>query len=79
MLIGEQLTMHTTAKFFVGQIIHHIKFDYRGVIFDVDPVFNNTEEWWERSRRWNGPNHVRCRTTLGAGQHEKTHRTPTRP
>ena len=34
------------ARFRVGQLIHHKRFDYRGVIFDVDPVFSNTEEWW---------------------------------
>ena len=35
------------AKFFVGALIHHHLFDYRGVIFDVDPVFANSEEWYE--------------------------------
>ena len=35
------------AKFSIGQIIHHRKFDYRGVIFDVDPVFNGTDEWYD--------------------------------
>jgi heat shock protein HspQ len=35
------------AKFHIGQIVRHRKFPFRGVIFDVDPVFANTEEWWE--------------------------------
>ncbi|MCG8378445.1 MAG: heat shock protein HspQ [Proteobacteria bacterium] len=35
------------AKFSIGQIIHHQRFDYRGVIFDVDPVFSGTDEWYE--------------------------------
>lgn len=35
------------AKFSIGQIIHHLKFDYRGVIFDVDPVFNGTDDWYD--------------------------------
>jgi heat shock protein HspQ len=35
------------ANFSIGQIIHHRKFDYRGVIFDVDPVFNGTEAWYD--------------------------------
>lgn len=35
------------AKFSIGQIIHHRRFDYRGVIFDVDPVFHGTEEWYQ--------------------------------
>ena len=35
------------ARFRVGQPIHHKRFDYRGVIVDVDPVFCGTEEWYE--------------------------------
>jgi len=34
------------AKFHIGQIVKHRVYPFRGVIFDVDPVFNNTEEWW---------------------------------
>lgn len=36
-----------TAKFTIGQVVKHRLFSFRGVIFDIDPVFNNTEEWWE--------------------------------
>jgi heat shock protein HspQ len=35
------------AKFSVGQIVRHRLYPFRGVIFDVDPVFNNTEEWYQ--------------------------------
>ncbi len=35
------------AKFAIGQVVKHRLFAFRGVIFDVDPVFNNTEEWWQ--------------------------------
>ena len=35
-----------TAKFQIGDIVQHRIFAFRGVIFDVDPVFANTEEWW---------------------------------
>jgi heat shock protein HspQ len=35
-----------TAKFQIGQIVRHRVFSFRGVIFDIDPEFNNTEEWW---------------------------------
>ncbi len=35
-----------TAKFGIGQIVKHRLFEFRGVIFDVDPEFNNTEEWY---------------------------------
>ncbi len=35
-----------SAKFSVGQVVKHRFYPFRGVIFDVDPVFDNTEEWW---------------------------------
>jgi heat shock protein HspQ len=35
-----------SAKYRMGQVVRHRIHDFRGVIFDVDPVFNNTEEWW---------------------------------
>ncbi|MEM8800685.1 MAG: heat shock protein HspQ [Pseudomonadota bacterium] len=35
------------AKFSLGQVVKHKFFPFRGVIFDVDPEFNNTEEWWQ--------------------------------
>lgn len=33
------------AKFSIGQVVRHKLFPFRGVIFDVDPEFSNTEEW----------------------------------
>jgi heat shock protein HspQ len=35
-----------TARFKLGEVVRHRVFAFRGVIFDIDPVFNNTEEWW---------------------------------
>jgi len=35
------------AKFHLGQVVRHRLYPFRGVIFDVDPVFANTEEWWQ--------------------------------
>ena len=35
------------AKFQIGDIVRHRIHPFRGVIFDVDPVFANTEEWWQ--------------------------------
>jgi len=35
------------AKFGIGQLVQHRHFPFRGVIFDVDPEFNNSEEWYE--------------------------------
>ena len=39
------------AKFQVGQIIHHKRFDYIGVVFDVDLTFQGTGEWYEQAAR----------------------------
>ena len=34
------------AKFQIGQVVKHRIFAFRGVVFDIDPTFNNTEEWY---------------------------------
>lgn len=34
------------AKFGVGQVVRHKLYPFRGVVFDIDPVFASTEEWW---------------------------------
>ena len=34
------------AKYGIGDVVKHRVYPFRGVIFDVDPVFANTEEWW---------------------------------
>ena len=44
------------AKFRIGQVVRHRVYPFRGVVFDVDPVFSSTEEWWESI-----PEHVRPR------------------
>ena len=35
------------AKFSIGTIVKHKHFDFRGVIYDVDFEFNNSEEWYQ--------------------------------
>jgi heat shock protein HspQ len=35
------------AKFRIGQVVRHRVYPFRGVIFDIDPEFNNTEEWYQ--------------------------------
>jgi heat shock protein HspQ len=41
-------TLDAQAGFlFLGQVVRHRIFPFRGVVFDIDPVFNNTEEWYE--------------------------------
>jgi heat shock protein HspQ len=41
------MTDAKTAKFRIGQVVRHRLFPFRGVIFDVDPEFANTEEWYQ--------------------------------
>jgi len=36
-----------SARFAIGDVVQHRQFEFRGVIFDVDPVFANSEEWYE--------------------------------
>ncbi len=35
-----------TAKFGIGAVVRHRIYPFRGIVFDVDPVFDNTEDWW---------------------------------
>jgi heat shock protein HspQ len=37
----------TTAKFGLGHVVRHRLLNFRGVIFDIDPVFANSEEWYQ--------------------------------
>lgn len=43
------------AQYGVGQLVHHRLFDYRGVVFDVDPDFQGTEDWYETMARSRPP------------------------
>jgi len=36
-----------SARFGIGEVVRHRLLDFRGVIFDVDPQFANSEEWYE--------------------------------
>lgn len=40
--------LSANPKFFIGQLIHHKRFDYRGVIVDVDAAFEGEEEWYDQ-------------------------------
>ena len=42
------------ARFAIGDVVRHRLFDFRGVVFDIDPVFANSEEWYDSI-----PEHVR--------------------
>lgn len=45
---------HAKARFGIGDVVRHRLFDFRGVIFDIDPVFANSEEWYQSI-----PEHIR--------------------
>lgn len=35
------------ARFEIGQVVRHRVFAFRGVVYDVDPIFSSSEEWWQ--------------------------------
>ncbi len=37
----------SSARFAIGDVVRHRMFGFRGVVFDIDPVFANSEEWYE--------------------------------
>jgi heat shock protein HspQ len=43
------------AKFGVGQLIHHLRFDYRGVVVDVDASFQGSDQWYDQVARSRPP------------------------
>jgi len=61
-----------SAHFAPGELIHHKRFDYRGVVVDVDPVFQLTEEWYEQMARSRPPKDEPWYHVL---VHEATHMT----
>ena len=44
-ILTENVLKMRTAKFKLGEVVKHRVFPFRGVVFDIDPVFNNTDEW----------------------------------
>lgn len=44
-----------TARFCVGELVHHQLFDYRGVVIDVDSEFNGSEQWYQEVARTRPP------------------------
>jgi heat shock protein HspQ len=38
---------HCEARFAIGDVVRHKLFDFRGVVFDIDPVFANSDDWYE--------------------------------
>jgi len=44
---GRCAMLRTHAKYNLGQVVRHKKHPFRGVVFDIDPEFANTEEWYD--------------------------------
>ena len=61
------------AKFSLGQIIHHRKFDYRGVIFDIDAIYSGTEEWYESVAKSRPPKNKPWYHVLVDNGHQSTY------
>ncbi|WP_321504015.1 heat shock protein HspQ [Breoghania sp.] len=36
-----------SAKYRIGQVVRHRVYPFRGVVFDVDPIFDNSDDWYE--------------------------------
>jgi heat shock protein HspQ len=47
--------MSDPVEFYIGQLVTHTRFGYRGVVFDVDPVFQLSDEWYEQVARSRPP------------------------
>lgn len=47
--------LHSYARFSIGDVLRHKHFDFRGVVFDIDPVFANSEEWYQSIPEANRP------------------------
>jgi heat shock protein HspQ len=60
------------ARFDVGALVHHARFDYRGVVVDVDATFQGTEEWYEQVARSRPPKDAPWYHVL---PHDATHTT----
>jgi len=53
---GCNLMLKTTAKYNLGQVLRHRKHSFRGVVFDIDAIFSNTDEWYENIPEEQRPN-----------------------
>jgi len=59
--------LKANAKFSIGQVVRHRVHPFRGVIFDIDPTFDNTEEWWQSTDKSGDPvEHPEVEVLFGA-------------
>ncbi len=61
------------AGFHVGQLVLHVRFGYRGVVFDVDPEFQGSDEWYEEVARSRPPRDAPWYHVLPDGAHHTTY------
>lgn len=61
------------ANWHIGQLVHHKLFDYRGVIYDVDPVFMQSDEWYEQVARSRPPKDEPWYRVLVDGSDQETY------
>lgn len=47
--------LKTRAKFNLGEVVRHRKHPFRGVVFDVDAIFSNSDEWYDALPEDNRP------------------------
>lgn len=47
--------MERTAKFNIGQVVNHQLYGYRGVVYEIDPTFMLTAEWYEQTAKSRPP------------------------
>jgi heat shock protein HspQ len=45
--VVDKMNKISSAKYKIGQVLKHRIYPFRGVVFDIDPTFDNTEEWWQ--------------------------------
>ena len=63
----------TKTSWYIGQLVHHKLFDYRGVIYDVDPVFMLSDEWYEHVARSRPPKDEPWYRVLVDGSNQETY------
>lgn len=59
--------------FYIGQLVHHRRFDYRGVVVQVDPVYGGSEEWYEEMATSRPPKDAPWYTVLVDGSRHVTY------
>ena len=63
----------TQPRFYVGQIVHHLRFGYRGVVVDVDSSYQGTTSWYEQVARSRPPKDAPWYRVLVDGAENETY------